>query len=449
MQSRRPTAIAVAREIDDGDDPLYALIGADSPVPDVSLLGDTWTPFMPARGAVQQIGDPVMLETEHEAGDYYEPAAEPDTLDSSGTPQIYRAGAGSISVMPHSVPAFGGGWGSHLAIAFAKLLGSGSLVRDAITTRTLAATGSNDANEWTCAAVPADMHVGQVVTRTVGGRKHASMVSGLAEGVVRQLLPLGAALAEADVVELCQTFDFGKPRSDLELGPSVALRMDGAGWREYCFGGRWSELSVTMNQRAVQADFAMNFDLIIDASGDAAVVAGTNTDAIPYEPPGRRILTWAGTRPQMSSGSSFDRTDPTLTAPIMLGGERLYVDEVSIKITNTLGRRGDFDGLGPGPHEVDGMSAEISLLLSQEVDDLAALQRRLWDAYRNALALALPMGPVGQHGGGWVVPAATLKTDVRRFDFGKDFYRIPLMFGLGPNISEDSGGTAPLKLGLA
>lgn len=449
MQSRRPTAIAVARERDESG-ALYALIGANSPLPDISLLDDAWTPFMPQRGTVQQIGDPVMLDSEYEAGDFFEHADEPDTLvDGSDARQPYRAGPGTITLYPHSVPTFAGSFASHFDLAFVKLLASGCLVRDPIATRTLTATGSNDDNEWTCASVPGDMHVGQVVTRTVGGRRYGSMVSGLAAGTVRQLVPLGTAIAVDDVMQICQTFDFGKPTSSLSLGDSVVVRMDGAGIRDYCYGGRWSELNFTMNKRTVQAAFNMSFDLIIDDSGNASVTAGTNTDAIPYEPAGARIFTWAGTRPHLGSTPSFDRQDPTIAAPVMVGSERLYVDEVTVKVTNTLGRRGDFDGLGPGPQEVDAVTVEISLMLSRETADLDALRARLWEAHNNYLPLVLPMAPSGQHGGSWVVPAAVLKTDVRRFDFAKDFYRVPLVFGLGPNIAEDSGGTAPLKLGLA
>lgn len=450
LPSRRPSAVAVARELSE-DAPLHALIGADSPIPDISLLSDDWTPFLPARGAVDQVGDPILIGSELVAGDYFEHPAEADTLnDDGGTPQSYRRGSGTVTLHPHSVPTFGAPWTDHHTLAFAKLLGSGCLVRDAVTTRSLTVDGSTNANTWTVADIPADVHVGQVITRDAGGRRYGSMIVGL-DGdtdTIQQLLPFDAALEAADVVRVCQTFEFGKPKAGAALGPSVVLRQDGSGFRDYLYAARWAEMTWSMSERAVECAFTMDVDIVLDGSADAAVAANTNCDAIPYEPPGRRIYSYGGTMPRLSNGPSFDRQDATLVAPIMLGGVELDVDEVTIKVTNTLGVRGNFYGLGRGPREVDAVAVEITLLLSALPSGSSALRQMLWQAWSNSRTLSIPFGPVGAHGGCWIVPNAVLKTDVRKFDTGQDFYRVALTFGLGANITESGGGTSPLKLGL-
>lgn len=445
-KSRTPIAIAVAREIDGGGDDLYCGIGTDSVGPDVSLIADSFTPFQAARASVAHTGDPVLVDMDMTAGDFYQPAAEPDTLDDDGGDPIeYRMGDGTISLLPHSMPTADGTWPDHHRLAFGKLLGSGCQIRDAIVTRFLTATGSGSSVDFTVAAVPADVLVGQVLTRSVGERVYGSMVVQKQAGQLDMLMPLGAAIAENDIVRCAQTYEFGKGES---LGPSVAVRHDFAGSREYALGGRWTELTFTMNKRVVQCDLAMSYDLIVDASDDAAVVAGTNTDTIPYEPPGRRVYTWAGTRPQLSTAPSFDRTDNTLVAPVTLAGVVLDVDEITVKVTNTLGRQGSWDGLGPGPRKVASTDVEITLLLSSLPAGHNALRSSLWQAWKNYRALSLPIGPTGQHGGCWIAPGAVLKTDIRKLDAGKELFRVPLTFGVGPNITELSGGTAPLKLGL-
>lgn len=422
------------------DEAVWACIGAVSPLPDPEneIDGD-WLPFRFDGGQLSdQPGDPELLSLTHMAGDFGGFADEIDSLPGAGGKDfLFRTGTLTFGLHPMSVPdeTEDARFPSLRATPVGQLLSTMFGVRPAVTTRTLEVTSHDDNGVFTAASTPDDLFVGQILGRDVGGRREASLVTGINAGEVTHA-PHGPAMNAEEQLLLAQVWEATAFRAP---GPSVAFKLDHIGGRDYCVGCRATQLAISLNRRRAKFDFTVNAPIIYTDRAAAAVVAGTNVADAIREPGGYRHPTFAATRPRVGPNAFAIDSDAVL--PLTVAGEVLAIDELAMTITVEQGVRGDFDGLGVGDSRPDNCTFEGTLHLSQ-LPSTVALDA-LASSRNNYHLFLLPMGPTGQHGGALAF-YATITSDLSKLDRAKSYQRVALKFR---SVSGPTG-VVPIRIGF-
>lgn len=452
-KSKFPRALAVAPALYDngGLTELPFLIGPDSPLPDISLLekattnmGDEWRRFRFDQAALtERAGELPRVEFEQSrALGFGRFAPIHDTLPAGdGDDFMYWEGDIPVTVPLLSVPTVDDEFADLTTTALARLLDSGASPVAAVTTRTVAVSGATDQTNFAVAAAPAGMVAEAAIALDEGGRRWATLVSNVSGGNITTLTQLGASGAQVgNTIRIGQTWRIGAGN----LGYQAVLRGDGAGWRDYAFG-RWSALRIAASRRMATFAFTMRCPIIFDSSSDADVGTGANVLETVVEPAGTQVGRFTGTKPVLGTEPSWAH-DNSVTIPVEVAGEVLPIDEFNVSITNTLGKRGNFDGLGGGDFKVDDVEIEVSLMLSAPPS--AGTISAIRDAATNYHPLMLPIGPTGAHGGLIAFPALSLVNDPKKLDLAKEFSRTMLTFRAGPGIftSSPTGACAYIAL---
>lgn len=419
-----------------GAETTYACVGSSSPLPDPSTQVESWLPFLFDGGQFNdQAGDPELLGIQHMAGDFGGFPDEIDSLPDDTALFLYRTGTANLTVFPFSIPDFEESelFPSQLATPAGLILGSSMAVRPALTDRTVTVNTSG-AGTIDLTTDSDDVFEGQILGRDINGRREISLATAV-DGVAIEHAGWGSAPAGASALRVGQLFEATAHRA---LGPSIAIRNDYKGGRDFLLGGRAQSLTIGTNKRVVSLASVISFPVIYSDTADDDVVSGANVRDTIREPNLRRHATIAATRPRVVPRIHRIDDDPIA---VNVGGELLELDEFNLQVTFELGVRGNTDGLGPGDREVDGVSFTGTLFLSSRPSTLAL--DVLNDARRNYHLFNIPWGPVGAHGGG-VSFYATVVNDMRKLDRGKSFQRVAI------NVRSVSGPTnaVPLRISL-
>lgn len=443
--SRKSKRLRVRPETQAGAD-LWAAIGSASPIPDDTELDTTWSDVHIESEAVARHGDPVMMDFEGVVPQRgARMAKEVGDLPSL----LYRRGEATIATPMLSAPDDADpAYGSVLSTSFARLLASGMRVGAAPAARTLTAKLPVTDASFSLTPASAAAVKGVMLGRDLGGIRSIAAISNTA-GADPQTVSLvspfvdGTDIAEDEVLRVAHMF---RTDGGDDLGPSVSLEFNGRGYKDGAYGCRWSKLELRIDERRVVAVFTMDLPIILSKDGDADVATFANVAGLPRDPYDSEVATFAATRPTISTTKSWSRDKPP-ALPLLLDGELLPIKSATITIENPLTPRGQWTGIGMGPTEPDDPTIDISLMLSRPLTsadrDLLRVGR---DNYRE---LKLPLGPVGAHGGGIIVPGASLMTDPDKYDESEAKYLAPLQFQAGPNYFEGTGQlNSPILLGL-
>lgn len=437
MKSKHIFRVAIAGESS------YACIGATSPLPDVvNNIDAAWLPMRFDGGQLSdQPGDPALLGTVGMSGDFGGFADEIDSLPLTGQTKqfLFRTGTFTVGLHPFSVPDFAedaARFPSLLRTPTGRLLSSFLAPRGALATRTLT-VGSHDGDGVFTSAddpLPADVFVGQMLGRDIGGRREASVVTGINTLAVTHA-PHGPAMVPDEVLRLAQVWEGTGHR---DVGPSVAFKLDHLTGRDYAVGCRVSSMAISLARRRAAFGFTVDAPIIFTDRDAADVLSGANVRDIIREPGARQHLTFAGTKPRV--GPNAWSIDADATIPMTVAGELLAIDELAMTVTAELGVRGTFDGVGEGDRETDSLTYDATIHLSQPPSALAL--DALADARSNYHLFVLPMGPTGAHGG-CLAFYGTITSDLRKLDRAKSYQRVAL------KVRSVSGPVeVPFRLGL-
>ena len=248
------------------------------------------------------------------------------------------------------------------------------------------------------------------VTNSDGGGTENVTISPAAE----------AALTTNDVIRLCQTYYSVLGTST--LGSSVALRLDGDGWRSYLVGARWQTIRLYAEGRLVMVDITIQ-GRVYDDHGSASVSDYTQADGA--------VAVDAGCYHVISSAAIGT------TVPATLARTALALDAWEVTITNTLSPVGASDNaLGYSDLEVTDQTVEGSVTITTPVsgyDDFLLDQEQR--------SIMLGFGPLGAGNGAAVyIPAATFTSDASMRSLDGERVTQVLNFGMG-NWTLDSAST--------
>lgn len=425
------------------DEGPWACIGTASPLPDPeNEISGSWLPFRFDGGQLaDQPGDPELIGISGMAGNYGGFADEIDSLPAAGGgPKqfMFRKGTLTVGLHPMSVPdeAEDARFPSLRATPAGRLLSTMFGVRSALATRTVAVTSHDGDGVFTAAATPGDLFIGQILGRDIGGRREASLVTGIAGAVVTHA-PHGPVMVADEVLHLAQVWEGNAFR---DPGPSVAFKLDHIKGRDYVLGCRATQLAISLNtRRRAKFDFTVGAPIIFTDRTSGAVTGGTNVADVIREPKDRQHATFAATKPRV--GPNAFAIDDDATLPLTVAGELLAVDELAMNITVEQGVRGTFDGLGLGDSRPDNCTFEGTIHLSQ-LPTTVALDA-LASARDNYHLFVLPMGPTGAHGGALAF-YATITSDLAKLDRAKSNQRVALKF----RSVSGPAGVMPIRIGL-
>lgn len=299
------------------------------------------------------------------------------------------------------------------------------------------------------AVAAADLPTGGLVAYVPGGVSPASFsqVVGKASDAGETTVSLSPLLSKAtlevdDVLHTVASFGSLPGRA---LGPSVAFRADGHGWRAYAHGCRLSKLTLSSEGRRVRASMTFTCALIQTAHDEVDNTA-SNVDRAPARPTGSSVLHTLGAEVILS-----DIAETAANAPRIGGRTVICPDEWQVVLTNTLSPVTCWGSiLGMTEMEVTQRMAEVSLTLAVPVSAIAAdyLNRR----HRS---LAMSFGPAP--GAGLVLPAAYLTADPNLRELGGDRVRqvlayregLPLVVTPLAGENDDHLANSPIILGFA
>lgn len=401
----------------------FGNVAAATGVPSTSGL--TFASMEVRKGSLSTFGEPVVDDRADEArgGAFIRPA-EHVTMYSGGSPIRRLMGSISLTVPVRTIGS-AAAFANYGAMPLAQLLSSGMGVHTpSASTVAVAAAGAGTATSWTLdTGQGASSDVGQLVKYDLNGRAEFSAVTSITGDVITASPAYSAAPANSADFRLCQTWYNALGTST--LGSSVALRIDGDGWRWYAYGCRMESVRFYLESRQLMADITLQAAYCDEDHTSAAITEPTFAD-------GERAHS-LGSYAVISSASIGT------TSPAELARTALDMADFELTYTNTLAPLGHSDDiLGMSDMEVTDVAIEGSMTLPAPVAGLE-------DLYLNGeqRSICIGFGATGAGNGAAVyIPAATMTSDGAVRGLDGDTVQQVLNFGMG-NWTLDNSDAGP------
>lgn len=229
---------------------------------------------------------------------------------------------GSITLtLPLRTLGGGAAYATYDLTPMGRLLGSG-LVRIAATAASVVCDDAGNltlTNVDVAAGTGANVKIGDVFAVAIGGRvEYAAVTNRVVDNITYS--PATSAPLTTHTLRLCDVWVPYYPGAS--LGSSVALRLDGDGWRTYAVGARLQSARIYADAGAMRLDLAVRCEGIYDAHAASALSEPTRAS-------GSRLL-MRGSYAVMSS------TAIGSTTPAQLGRTALVIDGWESTVENTL-----------------------------------------------------------------------------------------------------------------
>ena len=410
----------------------FGSVATSDGYPDASGL--TFAGLECRRGSLTTPGEQPNVPREDARASAYSFPAEVPGVYSGGNPRRLREGTVTLTVPMRTIGA-ATTYANYAAMPLGRLLGSGCGVDvpgasfDAVTL-----TGDDVSYVSTDASL---VTLGGLlkVDRDASDRVSFTGVTDTDPGgtdLINHSPALEAAVVAADSIRQCNVYHSALGTST--LGASVALRLNGDGWRSYLVGGRWQSVRLYLEGNLVMADIVIQ-GMIYDDHDNASVTDYTRADGAVANNRGCFHII---------SSSAIGTTTPAGLARTVLN-----LDAWEITVTNTLAMVGrSDDAMGHSDLEVVDQVVEGSITVTTPQ---SAFDDFLLDQEQRSLMFGF--GPLGNGNGMCVyVPAGTFTSDpsVRNLD-GERVTQV-LNFTQG-NWTLDDSTTAPAdtnwRIGLA
>ncbi len=376
MATAQVRSIALAAENSFGS------VSSTTGLVDVSAL--TWRQMeVEDRGALTTFGDMPMTPRETIARDnFYIDAPEPATILSSGTRQRRRKGELTVAVPLRPMGTTGSYTTMALSLALSSSMGRQSPAVDA--TDVVAGVG---ANRFTPTAL-GDYTLGALIkTDRFGRPEYSQVVDNPADVYISPAF--SGTLGAADTVRQVETWYTGP---SVTLGSSLAILIDGDGWRTYATGCRLKSIKVTPNDaKLAVAELTFTCTYVDDDHAAASVGRPAKTDGQPGHALGSYTVV------------SSTTAQPGGAAPYTLGRTALSIDTFSFSVDFTLVERGQTNSI-VGASELDVVDAagacEVTLsspVSTYDDDILTPTPRSVFVGLSatgagNGVVMALPAG---------------------------------------------------------
>ena len=307
-----------------------------------------------------------------------------------------------------------------------------------------AVVGTATTTEWR-PTTTADFAVGQLLRTVIGGRAEFSAMSSddgtpdMNNSPAWSTAPTGLSIFPMRVNYL--------PANGMPSTESVALRLDGDGWRSYCFGCVLTQIAVTMDETSRMVKISMTLDCthVVDDHAAASIQATDYADGHLCHQM-QSYLVIGGTGWTTPGGPS---------TPAIQTRATLCVDAFTLTIDLTRGPVGCGESIiGRSNTELVNAAVTLEVVAGSTT---SSYDDDLWDGrYRNVLLGFTGGDPSDAGEGGCIyLPAAFLNVDASIRDMGKDVTRTRLVWSPGPYGGDDAANcpddleNSILRLGLA
>tara|TARA_Y100000034_G_scaffold23055_1_gene26593 strand:- start:1385 stop:2680 length:1296 start_codon:yes stop_codon:yes gene_type:complete len=403
--------------------------------PDASALSFVYPDLR--RGSLTTVGEQAVVEQDNaRSGPYRHPAEPVVTHDDSGNPQRLRMGSVTLTLPVRTIGPGDLVFTDYTTLGLHRLLASGFAVYTPAAA-TVGITASGGETEIVAGDAD-DLTVGQLLkleSNSQGIPDYSGLVHKVDATETLTLSPaFGAVPSFADdtlrqMVTYYIGLGYGAP-----LGNTVALVLDGDGWRSYLVGGRWTTARFYVEQRQLMVDLTVEGS-IYDDHDNAEV-----TD--PTEAPGD-IAHLLSARSCISSSAI-----PADATGYGLSSTTLHLHEFELTVTNTLSRLGSgLTALGYNQVEIADVLVEGSITLSAPVGSYDDVQLN-----REHRQVMIGFGPGGKGQGAAIyLPAAIFTADGSLRDTDGDTVRQRLQMQQGRcrnDTSSNGPGNSHFRLGL-
>jgi len=386
------------------------------------------------RAPILVIGETPVNERPDTRTEFYVHAPEPDTAcDTSGNPIPRRTGQLTID-MVHRMVGSATTFADYAAMPIGMLFNSvfRSTVPPGALTDTIGAGVS--VTEFT-PGILGNFADGIMICQAQDGVGEYSYVTDASGANV--IMSPAMANAPTGTMRIGTTFT---PATQFnQLGPSLAFRGDGDGFRWYATGCRPSSVSITADPRMVKMSWTIECSHIYDDNGNAAVSEPVIGDGcVAHMLQARTVVSTAAVN--------------GVAAPAAEARTEMIVDDFSASLTWTLASRGTSSTpIGVADLEVTDFVAEVDLMASIACAPLTQdtfLRREL-----HSVSVGLSNVAAG-NGLNIYLPAAALQADPNIRDLSGDIIRHHYLFKQSGPWTGDATGTAsspggkPFRIGL-
>ena len=435
MATKHIASIAVATEA------TYANILATTGVPSTAGLVFAGMEILD-RAQLMPPGEPVLTERTGTRTGLYGMAPEPSTInDAAGDPIKRRRGTVVVDV-PWRPIGDGSTIATYAALPLQRILLTG--MESALKSDTVAdiIVSSADVNTVTVTTA-GDFSEGHLVRWPKSGRLEYSAITDMVAAVAT-LSPAMSAVLSGNLYPMRTNYIPASGAPNAGVNVSVALRLDGDGWRSYCYGCTLTQLVITTDPDTHMERASLTLDCahIVDDHANAETCLPTYAAGhICHQLESYLVV-----------GATGWTTLGGPTAPAAQDRATLCVDSFTLTVDFTR-------GFGVCGENITGRSgSEVSnVAVSLEVvagGVTAAYDADLWaGTYRNII-LGFSGGTPDTAGEGCciMIPAAFLTVDPSLRDAGADHLRTKLMWSAGPYGGDDSvtdPAGALLRIGMA
>lgn len=341
--------------------------------------------------------------------------AEVDSVWSAGTKVAKRAGTLTLTC-PLRGMGTGAVFGSNAAMPLYQLLNTCLAANNAAAatlTPSNAVAVSTTSFETTGTAL-----VGQMFGVVINGKLEIAAITRVNAGagalgadIITYSPATSVALVSTHTLRQGTTFSAPLPGT---VGNSVAIALNGDGWRCVAYGCRATTVAVVLDGRRVSLRLTIQTPFVADDHSGAALVNPLIADGL-----------WG----------HFGLCDPVYTAsvnavvaPAALARNLLNIGAFELEYGVTLAPKGtSHTAVGATDAEVTSWTAKIAASLATPV---SGLNRDLDDGVKRSIAI--PVGP-GTQGScyGFYIPAAVQRLDASKYDLAGELVQQKLEWGAG------------------
>jgi hypothetical protein len=412
----------------------FGSLASSTGLPDNSGL--TYVSIPCERDPIVIYGEPVVSERNDARDGNFMLPPEPDTVWSSGARVRRRTGQVVCRV---DLTTIGTASANYSANYLGYLLGAGFKTRiPSVLSDTATVV---DVNSYTPASGPNNDDVGTIIGADLNGRAEYSAITDDTNGGDVNLSPaFSSAFTGSKTVRHLQTWYTPRGNATGTRENNLSFRVDGVGFRTYCYGCVLETLNITLDNGRLMGEFTYQSALIQDDHGNAVG---------PIEP------TYNSGSPPFFRGAYavLSSTAPTslsaVTTGDMLARTEVDCEDFSLTVTNTLTPKGHSNSLlAMSDMEISDVVVELTMTLSTPS---TLINQDFFN--RTLRQVVIGTGPIGDGlGCAIMLPAAQLAVDPSAYDVsGNDIVRQQLTYNQSRFSGDVSGSNAtnsPFRLGL-
>lgn len=417
---------AVIRSIEVGVESSFGSIETATGIPTTD--GITWRSLECERGSLETFGDPAMNErTEARDGPHGVPP-EPNAVWKDGVRIQRRTGTITLTmpVRPLGTGNAGATISTYGTLPMFQIINSGMWDAGASASTSDTCGAASSVNEIVAGST-SNYNLGELVSIAENNRFEVACVTDILAATVDVSPAFSAAPANQEVRTM-RTMYVDNSLSTSTIGSSVALRLNGIGWRTLAFGCRMQSVKFSLRNKQLMAEVVLSAAHVRDDHSNADTVEPARTDASPVH----FLNSYA-----IISGA----TATAAAAGVQLTRRAMSLDDIEVTLTNTLTPAGLSDtAIGMANMEVTEVAVEAVLTLSSPstlmVNDFRNQDTRhvlLGFAGEFASAAATEVG----NGFAIFLPSAYLNVDPQKRDLSTGIVRQVLNYMPGRYAGDD------------